>query len=637
MLTYTSQDKLAFCDEAIIARKTGRGYASAMRRVAKRHEAIATANPFSIAIVGFGDDFLYCCGTLCYILDDSLRILDLHRSGRDEVVVYIPGLLRKFLLESEQGNSGRFRVLYYNANIVSCLYISTIPDSVAYLIAFEIKKGKILLACELPNTEKIFVRHNSSFLYYGTYSEEDFHGHKKWVLRGYCFEKEEWFKQRIFLGDLNGSEIGSTICFEIYNGYFYALSNQTNYDVEEVDWTSFYHCVRFPIDSPSKSSIEKTALDEHMWRRQHREGPIDDRWANLALKINESNGEPKIVESRREFLFGAGRSQRTFYTTKLVFPKRRIKEVVDSQLSCTSTANSNLAGSSSNSGYDESSSSNGNFERHTLAALTNDRLALTLKPSDNPHWLPAQIRFPRNVHVGDDGYYIFSQTHLRYYNFSAKTFLDLINDPLPSHPTTQRLRLRVGSRKLNPPAKDCHGFVIREATDPVTGEILCGLNDRYTPRPVAFWPPEQPPWHPEDTRLEEIYTLMNPPSHLGNVEVTGDDRSFIYATGGKDQPRAIIFVSFDPAINMGLRRWHGQEGRCQSVGQHEDGFNANQSHQRDMGTGKGKELQEKAKDGQGSFNDIPLWEFGADRNSERWIWRESAMYRIIDRGFEFAL
>jgi len=601
-----------------------------MRRVAKRHEAVATASPFSIAMVGLGDTFLYCCGTLCYILDDSLRILDLHKSGRNEVIVSISELLRRALLESEQGNIGRFRVLYCNENIVSCLYTSTAPDCVAYLITFETQEGKILFAYELPSTEKIFVRHNSKYLYYGTYSEEDFHGHKKWVLRGYCFKRAEWFQQRVFLGDLNGSELGSTICFEIYDGYFYALSNQTNYEVEEVDWTSFYHSIRFPVCSPSKDLLEKTAMDENMWRRQHREGPIDDRWASLALKKDEATGELKIVESRREFLFGAGRSQRTYYTTKLVFPTRTDHRVVDSQSPYTTTANSNLSGSSSSTGFDEHYLRNGNFEKHTLAALTNDRLALTLKPSDNPHWLPPQTRFPRNVHPGNDGYYIFSQTYLRYYNFSAKTFLDLVDDPPSTHATAQRLRLRVGSRKLDPPATDCDGLLIREATNPVTGEILYGLNDRYTARPVTFWPPEQ-----NDEQFEELYTLMNPPSHLGNVEVTGDDRSFVYATGGKDQPRAIIFVSFDPAINLGLRKWRGKTKNFQSGGHCED-----HEDEDDMGKKKGKERPEKADGRELSSSKIPFSEFGVDytvNNGESWIRRESAMYQAIDIGFDFSL
>jgi hypothetical protein len=38
-----------------------------------------------------------------------------------------------------------------------------------------------------------------------------------------------------------GSEIGSTIWFEFYKGFFYALSEQTSFEVEDINWTSFYH------------------------------------------------------------------------------------------------------------------------------------------------------------------------------------------------------------------------------------------------------------------------------------------------------------------------------------------------------------------------------------------------------------
>jgi hypothetical protein len=199
----------------------------ALQRVAKRREAIATARPFCIAVVALADDFLYCHGSLSYILDNKLRILDLHGSGTAEVVLSIPQLLQKVLDASEQYNCGRFRILYYNSSIVACLYISSGPDTVAYLIALGIQKGEVLLTERLLNTEKIFVRHNSKFLYYGTYSEENRIGHIKWSLRGYRFEDRKWFDKRIFLGCLNGCEIGATICFEIINGYFYALSNQT--------------------------------------------------------------------------------------------------------------------------------------------------------------------------------------------------------------------------------------------------------------------------------------------------------------------------------------------------------------------------------------------------------------------------
>jgi hypothetical protein len=583
-----------------------------------------------------------------------LRILDIHGSESNEVVVSIPRLLREFLFESEQGNSGKFRILYCNEGIIACLYTSTAPDSVAYLIALDIHKGEILLTYELPCTEKIFVRHNSKFLYYGTYFEENHYGHKKWTLRGYRFQEREWFDQRIFLGYLNGCEIGATICFEIFNGYFYALSNQTNYDVEEVDWTSFYHCVRFPVASPSKSSLEKTALDESMWRRQHREGPIDDRWGNLALRRDEATGELKIVETRREFLLGAGRSQRTYYSTTLVFPERHRDRVSDLSSSDGPATNSNIdLLSSTITTLDESSSRIGLLEKHTLAALTNDRLALTLKPNDNPHWLRPQPRFPRNVHTGNDGCFIFSQTHLRYYNSSAKTFMDLVDDPPLDNPTRQRLRLRVGSRKLDPPSIDSDGILVREATDPMTGEILYGLNDRYTARPVTFWPPDRGSCALEDHQLADIYTLMNPPTHMGNIEVTSDERSFIYATGGKHQPRALILINFDPGIKLrGLPKWPQSESRCESGefrGSVSGGMNSpphDSLQDKSKEEGKGKE---KAKDGGSqpreqprTADEIPFIEVGRNDidnadNTERWIWREVAMYTAIKRGFDLTL
>jgi hypothetical protein len=75
----------------------------------------------------------------------------------------------------------------------------------------------------------------------------------------------------------------------VHKDYFYALSNQTSFEGEEIDWTSFYHCIRFPLDSFCKALLEKTE-NKSMWRRQHQEGPIDDRLINLRLDVDESSG-----------------------------------------------------------------------------------------------------------------------------------------------------------------------------------------------------------------------------------------------------------------------------------------------------------------------------------------------------------
>lgn len=74
---------------------------------------------------------------------------------------------------------------------------------------------------------------------------------------------------------------------------------------------------------------------------------------------------------------------------------------------------------------------------------------------------------------------------------------------------------------------------------------------------ITFCPTAQ--YSDPDLRNEHddaIYNLLNPPSHLGNVERTADERRMLYVA--RDEPQALIFISFDPAIKLtGLKRWGG--------------------------------------------------------------------------------
>ena len=264
-----------------------------------------------MATIGFADAYLYSKGVLCYTLDQTVRILDLHRSGQNETVISIPGLVTQAIPTIGESTRGLFQILYYSDDIVSCLYrSSTSLDPVAWLIAFNAKAGRILTTKELESTCKIFVRHNREFLYYGTHSEIGTDGYRNWVIRGYDFKSMKWFDQKMCLSSIVGSELNSTVCFELHQGYFYALSNQTSFDVEEVDWTSFYHCVRFPQASPVRKDLEQTR-DRDMWRRQLQEGPIDDRWTSLRLDADESTGDLKIIECRKEWKQGSSRSRKS--------------------------------------------------------------------------------------------------------------------------------------------------------------------------------------------------------------------------------------------------------------------------------------------------------------------------------------
>lgn len=112
-------------------------------------------------------------------LDNRVRILDLHNSHDQEIVFSIPGLVNRALPFVHDNNTGNFRVLYCSDQIISCVYKCSGLNRTAWLIAFSVKNRALLVVRDLVSTEKLFIRHNSEFLYYGTYSEIDNDGYKK--------------------------------------------------------------------------------------------------------------------------------------------------------------------------------------------------------------------------------------------------------------------------------------------------------------------------------------------------------------------------------------------------------------------------------------------------------------------------
>jgi len=616
---------LPFSLEYIEARRASGAYASALRRLSKRRQAVSTATPFSAAIVGLGDTYSYRNRVLCYLLDTSLRVLDLHAPVHKEVVVDIPRLLKLVLPETEQSTPGRFQVLYYSDNIVSCLFKPTDANLTRWLIVIDICKSELLIKEALQSTTKIFVRHNKHYLYYGTHSDIGLDGHNRWVIRGYHFkpagQPAGWFKEKVYLREFYGVDIGSSICFELDKKYFYALSNQTTMEVEEVDWTSCYHCVRFPLDSPHMALLERTN-DKLMWRRQHLEGVIDDRWTKLHLDINECTGDMQIIETRNEYLNGSSTSQRTYYKTKVEFPEKSMEELISPPLKPSPQTSA------------------------MLAALTNDRLAWTVTSHDNPHFLPAQTRLPRDMHKGnDESRLVYSQIKMSYYNTSASSFMDLANDTTLLEPQqAQRLRLRVGSRRLGASAK---------TTDHISKRDMGALEDTYIDNPIRFWPPEHDDCKKLDAALEDLYSLLNPPNLLGNVEATADERSIVYMTGKKGKLRAIILINFDPAVKLvGLRKWHGDRSLagCRSnrktsdkgsssgsVGELEAGASKGLLGQQYVGGGAkfcGKGCTKVAEPRKDDVIDLTAEEQSKWSESQ-WMRKEPPMYQAIQMGFDF--
>jgi hypothetical protein len=183
---------------------------------------------------------------------------------------------------------------------------------------------------------------------------------------------------------------------------------------------------------------------------------------------------------------------------------------------------------------------------------------------------------------------------------------------------------------------------------------------------IKYWPAAQDP-NLADEHVDEVYRLMNPPSHLGNVEGTADERSMVYATGPCDEPQALIFLAFDPAIKLaGLKRWGGLCRKGVGEGPHVDGRAAGEIsmemklkggtyvdvEERDRTVtvdrkGKGKEPPRCSEAQSASAGCVAIEVHdeaaftsskvgvGPGRNS--WAWKERAMYQDINLGYYFGL
>lgn len=525
-----------------------------MRRLVKRRQAICTASPFTAAIVAVAESWLYKGGVLCYIQDRTLRVLDLHQSGSTETVVDVRSLLREAVGETRNRRRYKLQLLHYADGLVTCLY-SRARES--WLLVFDVPGRRLLsVSPALESSYKVFVRNDANFLYYGTHSEFGEDGYRRWVLMSYNIRNDEWLDQKVHLMDMVGCDIGQSICFEIIDGYFYGLSNQTSFEVDEVDWTSYYHCFCFPVGNPRPQETRRS-IRENMWRRQHAEGPLDDRWSFIRLLKNEETGELQILESRKEWLAGSSSSQRTYYTTDLSLGSKMkddcAKESQTEATNATATFAPPSTFTANNSSYGNTSTTHP--DSASLASAPRVRTDFTL-----PTKITTRPRNPYKTHIGDDALtallFTFSKCPVRSYHAASQTFLDLVDDP--SATTAPQLKLRAGARHAVPASSLPPRSPAFDTSLPHTERIPLLYKDSGA-NEILFWPPT--PEGVDSGALELLGRVVSPPSHVGNVHGTWDERSFVYSTGSDANGlQAVVFLGFDPAIKLqGVQKWGEHE------------------------------------------------------------------------------
>ncbi|KAL2436234.1 hypothetical protein ABEF95_006354 [Exophiala dermatitidis] len=456
---------------------------------------------------------------------------------------------RNILLDARKGGAGldleslvSLRVHEYACDIV--VLVCDFGFNGQYLVAVNIAEGfeplqptadvgglsRVILCTRLRSTSKLFVRHNGRYLVTGTYSALGNHDHHEWLLYRYDLTTSRLVsKEPLQLRNFFGSELGSTVCFTIFDGSFYALTNQTSFESEEVDWTSYYHFISFALDDPHPDLKIQV-----IWRRQHLEGPINDAWTHLDFQQDHRRGELLIVECRKEWLSGGSQCTRTYYSQPF---HRAVHRDLEEGL------------------------------RHP----PNDRLSLTLDSKSNSRWEESWPRADRFVHTEISSgephgvkEYIRAKTKWHGYHFNSQTFVDLVTDEIRVEGewrAKERIKLRVVSRReLNPMVcdEDCKmipsGLKIRpHMRDKDSNEMQDG-EEAFGPSKASLWPPDDAP--------QELHNVLCPGGRAGDVQAVLGDEGIVYMAGPRrqaDSPeRALVFVSFDPTFGFrGMKRIDG--------------------------------------------------------------------------------
>lgn len=526
-------------------------------------EAWATVQPYSVARIAYAESFLFQEGVLCYLDHYDIRALSVRQSASLEQVIDVELILRENRLypSPEDKDDPQLQLLYYGSGVVTCL-CEFRKQELSYLLAVDVISGAgpggrkpLRTLLSLRSTSNIFARNDGSVLFYGTNpSSTTSRNHHEWLVKGIDLHNNQKITETpVQLKNFVGYEIGCTVCFEIHQGFFYAISSQTGDVDEEVDWTSYYTCMRFPVNDPQDIEWRR------IWRRQPRlEGPIHDGWTNISLQVDESTKELMIVECRREWhLTGTGSSRAYYFQPLNCFDSTPTSH---STSDCSSLADGDLVVEAAPVDTDPLPPFHSGVPEYAPVSLTT-----MLDGYSKPNYEPPKKRTRHYYHTeyplkeippNSELDFKLVKTKFQAYNYSASAHIDLVSDPLPSCKAksnsipSDRLRLRIGSRKQKCPIDEegkegDRGYIYPPEQIDEDGVPIEFSEERFESRGIHLWPPSDAP--------DELFSLLCPGKRCENVHAVSDERSLVYFTdAGKlaDGRRPIILISFDPRIRL---------------------------------------------------------------------------------------
>ena len=426
-----------------------------------------------------------------------------------------------------------------------------------WLIVIEMKEDegdfeREPLAIDLLNPDFV-ARNNSEYFCVGYPTGSSADGrHHEWIWKTWSLVKPYKRLPDLQITELAVTDLGQSLVFEIFDGFLYAVSTQTH-EVEEPEWISYYHCFRFPLNNPRPDKLER----DKIWRRQHREGPINDLWADLKLYRDEATGELQIVEARKEWKEGSSSQSRTWYRHSLA----KAFAAQDDLNACCADSIEDVEESEDMTNTD----ANTQPTQPTMASDVDPPFLFSTPPIDKP---PPHERLETNTHPEYSkssppppiiNSSILAKSKYRTYIPSASTFIDLVIDDsmvgMNNKTWAQQLFFRMGSRRLASPLGS-DGLIHEYMIDNKTELPVENSEERFVDLGVKLWPPPTAP--------KSLIDLLNGGSRwdddgkqhrtFGDITAMADERSVVYLVKAKgasgDGWGRLILVNFDENIDF---------------------------------------------------------------------------------------
>ncbi|CAG7925589.1 unnamed protein product [Penicillium olsonii] len=508
----TIENGLLHSKEGQAAMTAQSGYRKAVGLRFAIHEAVATANPYAVACVGYAANFIYNQGYLVYRCQNHIRVLHVHGVATTERVVDLTRLLPRLLSTAQSESTDNVTLLSYADHILvfRVADVSATEDAL-FVIDMRRKSSGPLFTAPILTSAPIFVRHTRSYLWYGTFAAAD-GSDGVWTITGVDLRTRA--RLSFQLDRVVDGDVGQTLCFEMHDEHLYAVSTQVASDDNEIH-SSFYHWF---CHAPRESDRK---WNGRLWRREHQEGPINEMWTDLSIRKDERTGRPVILECRREWRDGKSENHRTYYTQRLPTPEEALAPL-----------------------------SAGAVHTPSWVSMDDDL------DNDQPYDERPAKRLRRYYHAEYESgstkrqEFIPARTKHRSYHLGSSTFVDLVNDPVSDGLRSRdRLRLRTVSRKRKSPI-DTDGTegpsntLFQPTQVDADGRPIEGSEERFECRGVHMWPPEN---------ATPVQQFLCPNGRIGAVKSIADERSIIYSIDAPGLPsnhQALILISFDPTLRL---------------------------------------------------------------------------------------